>query len=132
MLKQEKSKDLEKDNLTGSSIKSYESILKSTSIIGGSQFLIILIGMVKVKFTAVLLGPLGIGLASALGSINQTGTSLFGFGLANSGIREISSSLGENDSIRVSKLATTLYFSSLITGLFGIITVVLFSSWLSI
>ena len=43
--------------------KSYSRIMKSSSLIGGAQGINILIGMVRVKFVAVLIGPLGVGLA---------------------------------------------------------------------
>ena len=42
--------------------KSYRQILRSTSIIGGASVINILIGLVRVKVAAVLLGPAGIGL----------------------------------------------------------------------
>ena len=41
---------------------SYSHILKYTSIFGGVQGLVILIGMVRNKLIALLLGPQGMGL----------------------------------------------------------------------
>ena len=40
---------------------SYEQALKSTGIVGGAQFLTILITVVKTKIVALLLGPAGVG-----------------------------------------------------------------------
>jgi len=43
---------------------SYRRILKSSSIIGGASFLNIVVGLVRTKILAVLLGPAGVGLVS--------------------------------------------------------------------
>ena len=43
---------------------SYRHILKYTSLFGGVQGLNILIGLVRNKVIAILLGPLGVGLIS--------------------------------------------------------------------
>jgi len=37
-------------------------ILKSSSLMGGAQGINLLLGMVRTKFAAVLIGPLGVGL----------------------------------------------------------------------
>ena len=51
--------------------KNYGQILKSSSIMGGSQVVSILVGMVRVKLVAVLLGPVGIGLLGVFRSIDE-------------------------------------------------------------
>lgn len=58
---------------------SYEQALKSTGIVGGAQFLTILITVVKTKIVALLLGPAGVGVLGLLQGIvdmirNATGT----------------------------------------------------------
>lgn len=45
---------------------SYEQALKSTGIVGGAQFLTILITVVKTKIVALLLGPAGVGVLGLL------------------------------------------------------------------
>ena len=44
--------------------KSYSRIMKSSSLIGGAQGINMLIGMVRVKFVAMLIGPMGVGLVA--------------------------------------------------------------------
>jgi O-antigen/teichoic acid export membrane protein len=69
---------------------SYRQIMKATSIFGGVQVFQILIGIIRSKFIAVLLGPAGMGLAGLL----QAGTSMISgltnFGLSTSAIKNIS------------------------------------------
>ena len=48
---------------------SYEQALKSTGIVGGTQFLTILITVVKTKIVALLLGPAGVGVLGLLQGI---------------------------------------------------------------
>ena len=48
---------------------SYEQALKSTGIVGGAQFLTILITVVKTKIVALLLGPAGVGVLGLLQGI---------------------------------------------------------------
>ena len=43
---------------------SYSHILKYTSLFGGVQMLNILIGLIRNKLVAVLLGPLGMGIVA--------------------------------------------------------------------
>ncbi len=69
---------------------SYKHILKYISIFGSVQGLNILIGIVRTKCVALLLGPSGVGLISIYNSATsllQTSTNL---GLQASGVREIS------------------------------------------
>ncbi|MEO6817577.1 MAG: hypothetical protein ABI177_12845, partial [Edaphobacter sp.] len=47
----------------------YGQILKSSALVGGSSVLNIIIGIVRTKIMALLLGPAGFGLLSVYGSI---------------------------------------------------------------
>ena len=49
-----------------SEASSYSHILKYTSIFGGMQGLNILIGIIRTKLVALILGPVGMGLVSVL------------------------------------------------------------------
>jgi PST family polysaccharide transporter len=41
---------------------SYGQILKSSALVGGAQIFNLLLGMVRTKFAATLIGPAGVGL----------------------------------------------------------------------
>lgn len=100
-----------------SEAKSKKQIVKSSSIIGGASVINILIGLIKVKVLAVLLGPAGIGLMSLLTSIMTTAATLSGMGLQTSGVRELAQS---NNNVEV--LATvrkSLWIANIWLGLLG-------------
>lgn len=74
---------MKKDN------KSYNQILKSTTIFGGSQVLIILIGIIRNKIIAVLLGTAGVGIIGIYYSIIDMIRSVAGLGIDTAGVREV-------------------------------------------
>ena len=52
-------------------LASYRRILKSSSIIGGSSVINILIGLLRTKVLAILIGPSGVGLVSLYTSLGD-------------------------------------------------------------
>ncbi|MFT5634700.1 MAG: O-antigen/teichoic acid export membrane protein [Cognaticolwellia sp.] len=109
---------------------SKKQILKSSAIIGGASFLTILIGLVKVKVLAVLLGPAGIGLMGILITIMSVGSTFFGMGLSTSGVREIALNNKENDNLDLVRKA--LFSANCILGLLAILFIVIFKEKLSV
>lgn len=99
------------------STSSYGQIFKSTSLIGGSQIIRMVIGVVQVKALALLLGPAGIGLAglyqSAIGVIG----SIAGLGIGQAGVRQIAEAAGTGDEDRIARTIKTLRRTSLISGI---------------
>jgi antigen flippase len=97
----------------------YGDILRASSIMGGAQALNYLVGMVRVKIIAVLLGPAGVGLiglySSALGLVG-TLTSL---GIASSGVREVALAHGQDDPQAVARTVKVLRRACWATGLLG-------------
>lgn len=83
--------------------KSYTQILKSTGIFGGSQIFTILIGVIRNKILAVLLGTAGVGLISVYQSTLDLVKSISSLGIETTGVREIaavSDDSGERDELR--------------------------------
>jgi enterobacterial common antigen flippase len=74
---------------------SHVEALKSTSIIGGSTAIVILIRMVRTKVLAILLGPAGIGLEALYGSIISLAGIAVNMGISGSGVRVIASAVGQ-------------------------------------
>ena len=109
----------------------YKSVLKSTSLIGGSAFINIVIGMIRTKFVAILLGPAGIGLSNMYHTIITTVSTVTGLGLNSSGVRSIAEANGQNDSERVSRIIKTIRSTVWISGIFGTLLIILFSSYIS-
>ena len=105
---------------------SYRSILKATSLIGGASVINILIGMVRTKFVAVLLGPTGVGLLGMYGQVTSVVGALTGLGIGNSGVRQVAEAVGSNDDERVARTVITLRRAAWLTGGLGLLVMVLF------
>lgn len=103
---------------------SYRRILKSTSIVGGATVASIVIGMVRMKALALLLGPAGVGLFGVLNAIFTTGNSVAGLGLATSGVRQIAADL--QDRVRVERTRVALWTLSVPLGLAAVALVFAF------
>lgn len=106
---------------------SYGQILRSSALIGGSQVIVILIGMVRTKAMAVLLGPAGFGLMGLLTSIVDVVVSVAGMGIASSGVRQIAEATSSGDQDRIARTAKVLRWAALLLGLLGAALLFLFS-----
>ena len=109
----------------------YKSVLKSTSLIGGSAFINILIGMIRTKFVAILLGPSGVGLQNMYHTITTTVSTVIGLGLNSSGVRSIAEANGQNNAQRVAKIIKTIRSTVWISGIIGTVLVILLSGYIS-
>jgi len=72
--------------------ESYRRILAATVIMGGATVASILIGIVKTKIFALVIGPAGIGAIGLFTSIMATAAAVGSMGLGFSGVREIAAS----------------------------------------
>jgi O-antigen/teichoic acid export membrane protein len=110
---------------------SYRQIFKATSIFGGVQVINILIGIIRVKFVAILLGTAGVGISGLLNSPLQVIISITGLGISFSAVRDISISYGNGNETAISKTIKTLRKWSWLTGLLGLVVTVSFAPLLS-
>lgn len=69
---------------------SYLHILKYTGLFGGTQGLTILVGLLRTKLVAVILGPAGMGLMSLFNSVVNLISNVTNFGLSTSGVKHLS------------------------------------------
>ncbi len=107
-----------RDNVT-----SYRRILKSSSIIGGSSVINILIGLVRTKFIAVLLGPVGIGLIGLYTGLMSTATTVASMGIGTVGTRQIAEALGNNDERALIVVRRAMFWGSLLLASAGALVV---------
>ena len=110
---------------------SYRSIFKATSLFGGVQAYQILIELIKSKFVAILLGPAGVGISGLYTSATTLVQQLTNFGLSSSAVRNVSEANGTGDQNRISRVITALRRLVWITGLLGMVAVMVFSPLLS-
>jgi antigen flippase len=109
----------------------YGQILKSTALVGGSSAANIVIGMIRTKVMAVLLGPAGLGLFGIYGSIMDVAQSVAGMGMNSSGVRQIAEAVGSGNPERIARTAAVLRRLSIILGLVGASLLILFSQQVS-
>lgn len=110
---------------------SYLQIVKAASIFGGVQFFNILISIVRTKLIAIFIGPAGMGIISLLNSTLNMVSGITGLGIETSAIKHISENYKENDLNSVCLIVKVVKKIAFITGVFGTLMIVVFSSWLS-
>lgn len=111
--------------------KNYSRIMKSTSLIGGAQGINMLVGMIRVKFVAILIGPIGVGLVATYQSLVQVIGTVAGLGLQSSAVRDIAQAASKGDQEDIGRIVLSLRRMCWLTGVLGALTVILFSSILS-
>lgn len=97
---------------------SHRQILRSTSIIGGAAVFNVLLGLVRTKVAASLLGPAGIGLIGLLQNLMATASTVSALGFGNVGTRQIAQAVGMDDSEAVAAARRALFWGTL--GLSGL------------
>ena len=110
---------------------SHGQILKSSALIGGSQVLVLLVGIVRTKILAVLLGPAGFGLMSVYMSIGELAASIAGLGVDRSGVRQIAVSVGTGEQDRIASTAVIVKRISVFLGFAGALVVALAAPYIS-
>ena len=96
---------------------SHRKVFRSSAIIGGASVINMIIGILKVKVLAVLLGPAGIGLMGLYQNIIGAASVLAGCGMSRSGVRQVAVSADEAETLSIVRRA--LWFGSLILGITG-------------
>lgn len=108
----------------------FRQIFKTTSVFGGVQIIQIIVGIIRSKFIAMLLGPGGMGVSGLLQATTGMISSLTAFGLSTSAVRNISEAFGSGNQEKINRVSSI--FSRLVwfTGLLGLlITLILAPLW---
>lgn len=109
---------------------SYRQILKATSLFGGVQVVNIVISIIRSKFVALLLGPLGMGIAGLLNSTLNVVSELTKLGLDTSAVKEIAL-FKTKDKEKLQRIIIALRRIIWLTGVLSLIFTIAFSSFLS-
>jgi PST family polysaccharide transporter len=99
--------------------KSYGQILKSSSIMGGTAGITMLLSMLRTKFAAVLIGTAGAGLLANFGAIQGLVGTLAGLGLGSSAVRDVAAAVAAGDQAAIGRTVLTLRRMCWLTGLVG-------------
>lgn len=106
---------------------SYSQILKSASVMGGAAGINLLLGMVRTKFAALLIGATGVGLLTSFTAIQGMVGTLFSLGIQSSAVREVAAAISKGDERAVGRTICSLQRVCWLTGLTGMLVMV----WLS-
>ncbi len=86
---------------------------------GGASVVNTLLGVVRTKVLAVLLGPSGLGLAGLYTLITGLLGNVCGMGVGESGVRQIAGAVGAGDTKAIGRTIITVRRIALISGLIG-------------
>lgn len=98
---------------------SYRQILHSSSVIGGASVINVLLGLLRMKVAAVVLGPAGVGLIGLLTSLAGTASALAGLGFGTVGTRQIAEVAARNDEVAMAAARRALFWGTLVLALIG-------------
>lgn len=108
----------------------YKHILKYAGIFGSVQGLNILIGIIRNKFVAMILGPDGMGLTSLFTSSLSLISNSTNLGLPISGVRHLSNAYETKNKYEIERLIVLLRSWTLFTALLGMFVCVLVAPFL--
>lgn len=98
---------------------SHKQILRSSAIIGGASLLNILVGLLRMKLVAVLLGPAGVGLVGMLNNLMTAGATVAALGFGNVGTRQVAEARGREDQAGVAAARKALFWGTMVLAVVG-------------
>ena len=119
------------ENMNKERDESYSHVLKYTGVFGGVQGLNVLIGLVRNKLVALLLGPGGMGLVSLFNTTISFISQATHLGISFSAVRHISELYDEGDVERTAHFVKVVRGWSLLTALFGMLACIVIGPFLS-
>ena len=97
----------------------YAHILKYTGLFGGVQGLNIVVGLVRSKLVAIILGPAGMGLAALLNTIANFVSQATNLGISFSAVKHLSEIFDSGDRQRILAFVKTVRAWSVVAALAG-------------
>lgn len=118
-------------NTVTSERSAYRNIFKATSLFGGVQLWKIIIEIIKQKFIAIILGPTGMGISGLYLSSIQLIQGLTSMGLSASAVKNVAEANATGNFHSISKVLLVLRRLVWVTGLLGMVVVIVLSPFLS-
>jgi len=110
---------------------SYRQVIKATTLFGGVQVLNIIIAIIRSKFLAIFIGPIGMGISGLLYTTLNLVNGVTNFGLGRSSVKDISFAYNNSDNNSIERTITILKRLVWFTSIFGAIVMIITSPWLS-
>lgn len=98
---------------------------------GGVAGFALILGMVRTKFSAILIGAGGVGLFSNFTAIQGVMSAITGLGIQSSAVRDIAEAVAMNNENGIGRIVLSLRRICRITGCFGMVCMVLLSPLIS-
>lgn len=98
---------------------------------GGTAGIMMLLGMVRTKFAAVLIGTVGAGLLANFSAIQGLISTLAGLGLGSSAVRDVAAAVAAGDKNAIGRTVLTLRRMCWLTGTVGMVTMMALSPLLA-
>lgn len=102
-----------------SEASTYRRILRSSALMGGSQATNQVLGLIRIKLVAILLGPAGVGIVGLYTSAMAMLASVTDLGLQRSAVRSIAHANGSEDPAAMMRSVRMLRRLCWATGIFG-------------
>ena len=109
----------------------YAALFRSSSTVGASQAATYLIGMIRVKAIALIIGPSGIGLMGLYQSATEMVATFCGLGIGSSGVRDIAQAQASSTTLEPGRTIRAVLLATFVTGSLGWMVAILLSRQLS-
>lgn len=110
---------------------SYRSIAKANTILGSVKIIAIIIGIIRSKLVALLLGPVGIGLMGLYQSTIDLVRSATNMGISTSAVRDVAIAKETNNELELQRTKSVISRIVWITGAMGMGVMLIGAPWLS-
>jgi O-antigen/teichoic acid export membrane protein len=104
---------------------SHRQILRSSSIIGSSSLINIIVGLARIKVAAMLMGPAGVGIIGLLQNLMAIAATIAGLGFRSIGARQIAEATGKKDFAAIASARRALFWGTAALALLGALAVFL-------
>lgn len=111
--------------------KTYRSIAKANTTLGGTQVTVIIIGIIRSKLVAIFLGPSGLGIMGLFQSTIDLIKSATNMGLQTSAVRDVALANDSNNQHDIRVVKTVLSRLVWVTGMLGVLVTFIGAPYLS-
>ena len=104
--------------------KDFAATVRSTLLVGGGSGITMVIGIVRTKFVASLIGPSGVALFTLFNQLAEMVGAVTSFGLGTSGVRQIAVAHASEHREKLARTVKTLRRTTWCTGILGLVLMV--------
>ncbi|HMI41519.1 MAG TPA: O-antigen translocase [Sphingomicrobium sp.] len=98
---------------------SHRQILRSSSIVGGASLVNLLLGLVRMKAAALILGPAGVGIIGLMQNLVTTGATVAGMGVGGAANVQLAAGRAERGDEGEGGVRRALYWATLVLAFAG-------------